>query len=115
MPIAEQYSIHEVLDACDYYFEKTGRRVTFEYCLIKNVNDSAEQAKELAALLKGKNAHVNLIPVNPTAGNGFAEGSENDIEMFKTILENAKINVTRRREIGRDIQGACGQLVRRKS
>ena len=113
MPIANQYSIKEILHACDSYFEKTGRRVTFEYCLIDQVNDQECHAKELADLLKGRNAHVNLIPVNPTPKSRFGPAKEQDISAFIRILENAGITVTRRREMGRDISGACGQLVRR--
>ncbi len=114
MPVAEKYEISDILKACDLYFEKTGRRVTFEYCLIDKVNDGAEHAKELAGLLKGRSAHVNLIPVNPTPENNYGAAKEKDIERFQKILENAGITTTRRREMGRDISGACGQLVRRK-
>lgn len=115
MPVAKTYAIRDVLSACDVYFEKTGRRVTYEYCLIDRVNDAPEHARELAGLLKGKNAHVNLIPVNPARGGRIREAKEKDIEQFQRILEQAGIAVTRRREMGRDISGACGQLVRRKS
>ena len=113
MPIAEKYSIKEILHACDQYFSNTGRRVTFEYCLIDGINDKEEHAKALAKLLKGRNAHINLIPVNPVPENDFGAAKEQDIRMFRKILEEAGINVTRRREMGRDISGACGQLVRR--
>ncbi|MBQ9032933.1 MAG: 23S rRNA (adenine(2503)-C(2))-methyltransferase RlmN [Parasporobacterium sp.] len=115
MPIAEKYTIKEILHACDRYFENTGRRITFEYCLIDGVNDRKEHAVLLADLLKGRNAHVNLIPVNPVREreNGFGAAKEQDISAFRSILEDAGITVTRRREMGRDIQGACGQLVRR--
>lgn len=114
MPIANKYNIKELLEACDFYFEKTGRRVTFEYCLIDGVNDKKVHAEKLAKLLKGRNAHVNLIPVNPTRENNYGAAKEKDIEAFRKILEAANITVTRRREMGRDINGACGQLVRRK-
>lgn len=113
MPVAEKYTIKEILHACDLYFKETGRRVTFEYCLIDGVNDKKCHAQELAALLKGKNAHVNLIPVNPTPENNFGEAGEHDITVFRNVLEQNGITVTRRREMGRDISGACGQLVRR--
>ena len=113
MPIANQYSIKEILHACDLYFEETGRRVTFEYCLIDQVNDQECHARELAALLKGRHAHVNLIPVNPVPENRFGPAKERDIQRFGRILEDSGITVTRRREMGRDISGACGQLVRR--
>ena len=114
MPVAKKYAIEDVLSACDTYFEETGRRVTFEYCLIDQVNDREEHAKELAGLLKGRNAHVNLIPVNPTPENNDGAVKEKDIMAFQKILEKEGITVTRRREMGRDISGACGQLVRRK-
>jgi len=114
MPVAKKYAIEDVLSACDTYFEETGRRVTFEYCLIDQVNDREEHAKELAGLLKGRNAHVNLIPVNPTPENNYGAAKEKDIMAFQKILEKEGITATRRREMGRDISGACGQLVRRK-
>ena len=113
MPVAERYSMNEILDACDNYFNETGRRVTFEYCLIDGVNDKPEHARELAARLKGKNAHVNLIPVNPTPENNYGAAKEKDIRMFQEVLEQAGIQATRRREMGRDIDGACGQLRRK--
>ncbi|MBQ1285066.1 MAG: 23S rRNA (adenine(2503)-C(2))-methyltransferase RlmN [Lachnospiraceae bacterium] len=115
MPIAKKYSMQEILDACDSYFQETGRRVTFEYCLIDQVNDRPEHARELAKRLKGKGAHVNLIPVNPTPENHYHEAKEKEIRLFTQILEDSQITVTRRREMGRDISGACGQLVRRSS
>lgn len=114
MPVANTYAIRDILSACDTYFAKTGRRVTFEYCLIDSVNDREEHAKELAALLKGRNAHVNLIPVNPTPENNYGAAGEKNIRIFQRILEQSGITTTRRREMGRDIGGACGQLVRRK-
>ena len=115
MPIAETYSIPELMDACETYFAETGRRVTFEYCMIAGVNDRPADAKELRELLRGKNAHVNLIPVNPTPENQYQETTESSIHRFQKILEEGQITVTRRREMGRDISGACGQLVRRRS
>ena len=115
MPVANKYSMDEVLGACDQYFEETGRRVTFEYCLIDGVNDKPEHARELAAALKGKNAHVNLIPVNPTPENNYGAAKEKDIRMFQEILEKAGVSATRRREMGRDIDGACGQLRRKET
>ena len=114
MPVAEKYRIADVLAACDHYFQETGRRVTFEYCLIDEVNDRKEHARELARLLKGRNAHVNLIPVNPTPENNYGAAKEKDIAVFQKILEQEGVTTTRRREMGRDISGACGQLVRRK-
>ncbi len=113
MPVANKFAIEEVIGACDEFFNETGRRVTFEYCLIDGVNDKEEHAKELSTLLKGKNAHVNLIPVNPTPENNYGAAKEKDIKEFQRILEENNITTTRRREMGRDISGACGQLVRR--
>lgn len=110
MPIANKYSLDEVLDACAYYFEKTGRRLTFEYSLVSGVNDNLTEAKELVKLLKDTNGHVNLIPVNPIKERDFVQSSQRAIGDFKNYLEKHKIQVTVRREMGRDIQGACGQL-----
>lgn len=113
MPVAKAYQLDEVLDACRYYFKQTGRRMTFEYSLIAGMNDSAEDAAELAALLKGFNCHVNLIPVNPVRENDYAQPNARAVQDFKNKLEKYKINVTIRREMGRDIDGACGQLRQR--
>ena len=115
MPIANKYEIHEVISACSYYFEKTGRRVTFEYSLVKGSNDSDEDAANLADLLKGLNCHVNLIPVNPVESLSFVQPKEEVTQAFKNKLEKCGINVTIRREMGRDINGACGQLRKRYS
>ena len=110
MPIANKYSISEIMDACDYYFKKTGRRISFEYSLIKDNNDSKECAIQLCKLLKGKNCHVNLIPVNPIKERNYVHSDTAYIMNFKNILEKNKINVTIRREMGADINAACGQL-----
>jgi 23S rRNA (adenine2503-C2)-methyltransferase len=110
MPIANRYSIAQILDACHYYIEKTGRRVTFEYSLIRGVNDSSEEAKELAALTKGLLCHINLIPVNPIEERTYRQSENEAVSKFKNVLENCGRNVTIRREMGRDIQAACGQL-----
>ncbi len=110
MPIAKKYKLSEVIDACRYYFEKTGRRVTFEYSLVSGVNDTAEDAKKLAGLLKGLNCHVNLIPVNPVRERGFTQPDRQAVLRFQNRLERAGVNATVRRELGRDIDGACGQL-----
>ena len=112
MPIANSYTIDEILDACRYYFDKTGRRVTFEYSLAKGVNDSFEDAKRLVSLVKNINSHVNLIPVNPVKERDFSASDKKNVEAFKKVLEDNKINATVRREMGRDINGACGQLRR---
>ena len=104
--------LSEVMDACRYYHDKTGRRLTFEYSLVGGVNDHAEDARELADLLKGLNGHVNLIPVNPIKERDFVQPSSSVTQAFKNKLEKYGINVTIRREMGRDINGACGQLRR---
>ncbi len=113
MPVANKYGLDELMETCAYYFEKTGRRITFEYSLVGGVNDTDEDARELIALVKPLNCHVNLIPVNPIAERDFVESERERIQAFKNKLEKNKINVTIRREMGRDIDGACGQLRRR--
>ena len=110
MPIAGKYELPEVLDACRVYFEKTGRRVTFEYSLVSGVNDTEEDAVCLSRLAKDLHAHVNLIPVNPVIERKFTRPEKKVVDKFKNYLENYRINVTIRREMGRDIDGACGQL-----
>ena len=112
MPIAKQYQIKELLRACDRYLEKTGRRISFEYSLIAGENDSPESAERLSKLLAGKNCHVNLIPVNPIKERNYRHSAAAQIMNFKNILENNRINVTIRREMGADINAACGQLRR---
>ena len=113
MPIANKYQLEEVLEACDYYFEQTGRRITFEYSLVHGVNDNEDDARELISILKPRNCHLNLIPVNPIKERNFEKPSKKAAENFKNGLERSGINVTIRREMGSDIDGACGQLRRR--
>lgn len=113
MPVANKYEISDVIDACKYYFACTGRRVTFEYSLVGGVNDTDNDAKELSALIKGMNCHVNLIPVNPIKEREYVQSNAKVIDAFKNKLEKNGINVTVRREMGRDIDGACGQLRRK--
>lgn len=110
MPIANKYSLKDVISACKYYFQKTGRRITFEYSLVGGVNDTNEDVRELIELIKGINCHVNLIPVNPIKERDFVQSNKKVIDNFKNKLEKCQINVTIRREMGRDIDGACGQL-----
>ena len=110
MPIAKKYTITQVLDACRNYYEKTGRRITFEYALVGGENDSQEDARRLAQLIKGLNCHVNLIPVNPIKERSYVRSDKKVIENFQNKLEKYQINVTIRREMGSDIDGACGQL-----
>ena len=113
MPIANRYTLSEVLDACDHYYEKTGRRVTYEYSVVRGVNDTKEEAGILGRLLTGRNAHVNLIPVNPVAERGFERPLASELSAFQKTLAKYGINATIRRELGSDIDGACGQFRRR--
>jgi len=109
VPTAGPNSVEEIIDAGQRYFKKTGRRVTFEYALMGGINDSPETAKELSVLLEGNGSHVNLIPINPTAGD-FKRPSEDRVSEFEQILSNAGINCTVRIEKGTEISAACGQL-----
>lgn len=110
MPVARRYSMDELLLACRDYFQETKRRITFEYSMIRGVNDSAEQAVELAGRLRGLNCHINLIPLNEVKERSCSRSRQADIERFKKILEKQGMNVTIRREMGSDIDAACGQL-----
>ncbi len=110
MPVAQRYSMDEVLDACRNYFQETGRRITFEYSLVAGVNDSDEDARELSSRIHDINCHVNLIPVNPIKESSYRRSTHLAVENFKIKLEKCGINVTIRREMGSDIDGACGQL-----
>ncbi len=113
MPIANKYELSDVMDACDYYFSQTGRRVTFEYSLVGGVNDTDADVEGLCRMLKGKNCHINLIPVNPIKERDFVQSERAVVEAFRQKLEKNGINATVRREMGRDIDGACGQLRKR--
>lgn len=113
MPIANRYTIAELMDTCHYYFEQTGRRITFEYSLVGGVNDTMEDATELIELARPLCCHINLIPVNPIKERDYVQSDQSHIQRFKNILEKNKIHVTIRREMGRDIDGACGQLRRK--
>lgn len=113
MPIANRYTIRQLMEECDYYFQKTGRRITLEYSLVGGVNDTDEDARELVRLAKPLCCHINLIPVNPIQERDYVQSDSSSIQAFKNKLEKNKINVTIRREMGRDIDGACGQLRRR--
>lgn len=103
----------KIIEACKEYTKITGRRITFEYAMISGVNDSRENAIELASKLKGLLCHVNLIPVNNVPGAGFKRSSREDIEIFKTVLNSRGIETTIRRELGKDIKASCGQLRRK--
>ena len=113
MPIANTYSLAQLMEACAYYFEQTGRRITFEYSLVRQVNDSRDDARLLAELIRGLNCHVNLIPVNPIKERHYVQSEKQAVAAFQDRLIKSGINVTVRREMGRDIDGACGQLRRR--
>ena len=110
MPIANKYDLKEVLDACHDYYEQTGRRLTFEYSLVGGVNDTKQDAEELTKLIGKFPCHVNLIPVNPIKERDFVQPNKQECQAFRNKLEKNGINVTIRREMGRDIDGACGQL-----
>ena len=112
MPIGRKYSIDKIIEVCKIYTETTKRRITFEYAMLAGVNDSAGNASELAALLKGMLCHVNLIPANPVEGAGYNQSSRRRVEEFRDILERQGIETTIRRELGADINAACGQLRR---
>ena len=112
MPVNHRYKIPELMKACRYYTDKTHRRISYEYSLIKGVNDNAAQAKELAALLHGMLCHVNLIPVNYVEEAGFEKSGRLQIYAFQKVLQDHGINATIRRTLGADINAACGQLRR---
>ena len=110
MPVAKAYSLSSLMDACDYYFEKTHRRITFEYALVKGKNASFEEAQTLAKLLGNRNCHVNLIPVNPVTERNNIRTNEKETRDFHRHLTSLGINATVRRELGADINASCGQL-----
>jgi len=110
MPVNKAYPIEKLMDACDYYINKTNRRISFEYTLISGVNDNIPEAQELSRLLKGKLCHVNLIPVNPVKETGYMRTDRKNVEKFQLYLERKGIPTTIRREMGSDINAACGQL-----
>lgn len=113
MPVARAYTIRQCLEACDYYFKKTGRRISYEYALFDGINDSLEDAEKLAALLRGRNCHVNLIRANSVKETDLRGSSRDTATAFEKKLEKCGINVTIRRRMGRTVDGACGQLRRR--
>lgn len=110
MPVNRKYPINELLKACRYYADTTGRRVTYEYALISGVNDSDENARELAGRIKGTLCHVNLIPVNPVEGTGYSQSADKRIASFVGVLKRFRVNATVRRTLGSDINASCGQL-----
>lgn len=115
MPVNNKYNVDELISACRRYTEKTGRRISFEYALIKGVNDSESHAHELCRLVSGMLCHVNLIPVNAIDEGDYEKSDKQSIENFKKIIESHKITATVRRKLGADINAACGQLRRTSS
>ncbi len=113
MPVNDAYPIAQLIKACKHYIDLTSRRISFEYAMVDNVNDSDECARQLAKLLKGMLCHVNLIPINNVVGNHFSKSTVNRIESFSKILEKSGITTTVRRSLGSDIDASCGQLRRR--
>ena len=113
MPAAYSWRIDEILEACRYYIRKTGRRVIFEYALTDGVNAEETQAEELAKLLKGMQCHVNLIPLNTVEERDLKGTPEEKVQRFLKVLQKNHVSATRRREMGDDIDGACGQLRRK--
>jgi 23S rRNA (adenine2503-C2)-methyltransferase len=110
MPVNKRFPIKDVIEACHYYVQKTGRRITFEWALIHEVNDTPETAQKLASLLKGLNCHVNAIPLNPTTGYSGKATNRQRAQVFKDVLEQAGIPCTIRMRRGIDIAAGCGQL-----
>ena len=110
MPVNHKWKIKELMEACRYYVNKTGRRISFEYSLIHGVNDSEDNARELARLVRPLHGHVNLIPVNKVEERDYKKGSAEEIRAFRDLLEELGINATVRRELGGDINASCGQL-----
>ena len=113
MPINNRYNIKELIEACKYYINKTNKRISFEYALAKDNNDNLEDAKELVKLLKGMLCHVNLIPINKIENGSFTKSSNENIIKFRDYLNEHGIVATIRRELGSDIDAACGQLRRK--
>ena len=114
MPVNNLYSIEELMKACKYYIEKTNKRISFEYALAKDNNDNLQDAKALVNLLKGMLCHVNLIPINKIENGKFTKSSNDNIIKFRDYLNDHGIVATIRRELGSDIDAACGQLRRKK-
>ena len=113
MPVANAYKVDDIIKACKYYIQKTNRRVTFEYSLIKGVNDSKKEADEIVKLLKGMLCHVNLIPINKVEERDFERPDKTYIYKFRDMLEKNNIPATVRISMGSDIGGACCQLRRK--
>ena len=115
MPVNDAYPVAQLIAACRRYQQTTGRRVSFEYSMVRGVNDSPATAKELAALIRGMGAHVNLIPINPVGGSPYSATDAENVKRFQTLLTDLGVNATVRRRLGTDISAACGQLRREEA
>ena len=115
MPVNDAYPVAQLIAACRRYQKTTGRRVSFEYSMVRGVNDSPATAKELAALIRGMGAHVNLIPINPVDGSPYSATDAENVKRFQTLLTDLGVNATVRRRLGSDISAACGQLRREEA
>ncbi|WP_394967609.1 23S rRNA (adenine(2503)-C(2))-methyltransferase RlmN [Candidatus Allofournierella merdipullorum] len=115
MPVNDAYPVAQLIAACRRYQETTGRRVSFEYSMVRGVNDSPATAKELAALIRGMGAHVNLIPINPVDGSSYSATDAENVKRFQSLLTDLGVNATVRRRLGSDISAACGQLRREEA
>ena len=112
MPVNDAYPVKELIAACRRYQQTTGRRISFEYSLVRGVNDSDATARELAGLIRGMGAHVNLIPINPVDGSPYSATDAENVRRFQQTLTRLGVNATVRRRLGSDISAACGQLRR---
>lgn len=112
MPANDAYPLEQLIPACRAYQKDTGRRVSFEYALVRGVNDSTETARQLADLIRGMGAHVNLIPINPVDGSPYSATDAKHVKAFQETLTRLGVNATIRRRLGADISAACGQLRR---
>ena len=115
MPVNDAYPVAQLIAACRRYQQTPGRRVSFEYSMVRGVNDSPATAKELAALIRGMGAHVNLIPINPVDGSPFSATDAENVKRFQSLLTDLGVNATVRRRLGSDISAACGQLRREEA
>lgn len=112
MPVNDAYPLEQLIPACRAYQKETGRRVSFEYSMVRGVNDSPQTAAKLAALIRGMGAHVNLIPINPVDGSPYSATDAANVRRFQKTLTDLGVNATVRRRLGTDISAACGQLRR---
>ena len=115
MPVNDAYPVAQLIAACRRYQQTTGRRVSFEYSMVRGVNDSPATARELASLIRGMGAHVNLIPINPVDGSPYSATDAENVKRFQALLTELGVNATVRRRLGSDISAACGQLRREEA